>query len=164
MLKNHYNLFLPMFIYSRPTTKTASYLEDIFVPQFSLEQSSKRRLEEETASNWIVFLTEIEAAGGNLAVQHPNSQSGDSNINITFEDILAFATGATDIPPMGFESKPTISFDANIKFPTASACANVLTLPLGQSYEEFERNFSFVILNSYGFMCLCNGSQLCSHY
>ena len=75
-------------------------------------------------------------------------------MTITFEDILIFATGASETPPMGLTPSPTIAFCPTAKYPTASTCSNVLTLPLGQVYDDFKRNFAFGILNSHGFMCL----------
>lgn len=43
-------------------------------------------------------------------------------------DILAFATGANKIPPMGFSPQPTICFWEDSR-PKANTCGNVLFLP-----------------------------------
>ena len=68
--------------------------------------------------------------------------------------ILAFVTGAFKIPPMGFPTRPTITFitDKSLFLPTASTCALSLKLPLSLvSYESFKENMTMAILNTIGF-------------
>lgn len=40
--------------------------------------------------------------------------------NIKFEDILAFATGATSEPPMGFSEQPSLNFESRSPYPRAN--------------------------------------------
>ena len=96
---------------------------------FNLPIEEEEVLEEEATFFWISILAEIEG--------HAN------DLEFSFEDILIFVTGAADVPPMGFSPSPTLEFCDEIKYPTASTCTNVLTLPLNQAYEEFKDNFVF---------------------
>uniref|UniRef100_A0A8C1RVK8 HECT domain-containing protein n=1 Tax=Cyprinus carpio TaxID=7962 RepID=A0A8C1RVK8_CYPCA len=65
--------------------------------------------------------------------------------------ILAFATGARCVPPVGFTPQPTIenlheedSESAVIsRFPTANTCINWLKLPLHTTYGEFKSSMDF---------------------
>ena len=134
--------------------KTAAFMEDLFKPTFSPQQSNRRFSEEEAAFFWITFLGEIEEAGGILDLQHANTvESGDA-MQISFEDILIFATGSAAVPPMGFSPMPSLEFSDDIGFPSASTCSNTLTLPLHLQYDTFKHNLVYGILNSPGFMAM----------
>ena len=128
IFKKHQEAFLPILTFIQPAIKTASSVKDIFTPQFSPQGSNRRTLEEEALFFWISILEEIEYEAG--------------EIGISFKDILIFTTGASDVPPMGFSPTPTIQFNDGMKFPLASTCSNVLTLPLNQTYDEFKDNFT----------------------
>ena len=66
--------------------------------------------------------------------------------------MLAFTTGASSTPPMGFLIKPTIEFHSTSKYAQANTCGNILKLSLlTESYEEFEDLLCFSISNSVGF-------------
>ena len=70
------------------------------------------------------------------------------------KDILIFATGADQIPPMGFVPTPSVTFDASTRFPMANTCANVLILPLNAgdgNYSTFKEKMDTAILGSPGF-------------
>ena len=59
----------------------------------------------------------------------------EGTAKISLEDILIFATGASEIPPMGFDEQPSVAFKPKGEFeagglPSASTCANRLYLPL----------------------------------
>ena len=72
--------------------------------------------------------------------------------SITLGDILAFTTGASTVPPMGFSPKPSIEFHENSNFPEANTCGNILRLSLmNHSYEQFKYNLCFGITNAIGF-------------
>ena len=79
---------------------------------------------------------------------------GSSNDPITPAQILAFVTGATTIPPMGFPQPITVKFidDRTKKLPTASTCALKLRLPLSLSnYADFKKWMDMALLNTVGF-------------
>lgn len=59
------------------------------------------------------------------------------------EDILIFATGASEIPPLGFPTEARLQFlhaddfPFGIKYPLANTCTLTLSLPVHLKYEEF---------------------------
>ena len=60
---------------------------------------------------------------------------------------MIFATGIGEIPPLGFQPKPTIIFnhagevdDVTWEFPVANTCSMQLRLPLLQSEDQFCNN------------------------
>lgn len=79
--------------------------------------------------------------------------------------ILTFATGASEIPPIGFNPQPSIEFlhyeqtqvvnsshgASPPRFPIANTCVNCLRLPLHSVYEAFKTNVDFAIANTQGF-------------
>ena len=69
--------------------------------------------------------------------------------------ILAFATGASKVPPMGFPVSPNISFisgDDPWELPTASTCSLTLKLPLALTeYDNFKERMTMAVLNTVGF-------------
>lgn len=72
---------------------------------------------------------------------------------MTLESILVFATGASEIPPLGFQPGPTIQFWNDVR-PRSNTCGNVLFLPLHNvvtdeiSYETFKYYMDDAIQNS----------------
>ena len=76
----------------------------------------------------------------------------DQEMSITFENILAFATGAHKVPPTGFLPYPQIQFQQDSPFPTANTCGNCLNLPiLCRTYHEFKDKMAMAIMNAIGF-------------
>ena len=76
----------------------------------------------------------------------------DDNSACSLNEVLIFATGADRIPPLGFFPRPSIAFSQESRYPTAKACANILTLPTAHdSYVSFKESMDFGILNSPGF-------------
>ena len=71
----------------------------------------------------------------------------------SLSQVLQFFSGASAIPPMGFDIRPTITFDDKCVFPTSSTCALQMTLPLQYylSQELFEQKMVYAILNNGGF-------------
>ena len=56
-------------------------------------------------------------------------EGGDREVTLTLEDILTFVTGASCVPPMGFNSPPQIIFcHESAHYPTASTCVPSVTL------------------------------------
>ncbi|KAL0967801.1 hypothetical protein UPYG_G00257100 [Umbra pygmaea] len=70
-------------------------------------------------------------------------------------DILAFATGSNDVPPVGLSPCPFIEFlhdsDTGGRFPIANTCINCLRLPIYNTYSGFKTNMDFAIRNTQGF-------------
>ncbi|KAF3835669.1 hypothetical protein F7725_028227 [Dissostichus mawsoni] len=69
-------------------------MEDLFTIHLSVQGSNKRRAEEMVVPYWRDYLIDVE------------DQEGPSKL----EQILAFVTGATVIPPIGFQPTPYIDF------------------------------------------------------
>ncbi len=73
---------------------------------------------------------------------------------VTLSLVLSFFSGSEVIPPQGFPNKPTLNFNADDPFPTASTCAIELTLPTKYSdgYSNFKRmmNIAFTCHGGFG--------------
>uniref|UniRef100_A0A3Q2ZKE7 HECT-type E3 ubiquitin transferase n=1 Tax=Kryptolebias marmoratus TaxID=37003 RepID=A0A3Q2ZKE7_KRYMA len=72
--------------------------------------------------------------------------------------ILAFATGASTVPAIGFSPQPSVEFlhheagsGTPSKFPKANTCINCLKLPLHTSYKDFQEHMDFALGNTHGF-------------
>lgn len=76
--------------------------------------------------------------------------------NATLGEVLTFATGSDEIPPLGFSPMPQIRFWEDIH-PKANTCANTLYLPMSAGshgeveFEEFKAKMDEGILNSPSF-------------
>lgn len=88
------------------------------------------------------------------SIAFPLDQDGTQKLGT----ILAFATGANTVPPIGFSPQPSIEFlhqepDAQTmsKLPIANTCINCLKLPLHTSYKDFQENMDFALGNTHGF-------------
>ena len=77
---------------------------------------------------------------------------------MSLEDILIFATGASEILPMGFDEQPSVAFKPKGEaggLPSASTCANRLYLPLYDAYDTFNDKVLF------GFSCAIGFGNEC---
>lgn len=69
----------------------------------------------------------------------------DNERDVTLEDVLVFATGSSQEPPLGFQYPPSLHFlhapedirPSDILFPTANTCTLVLRLPVCSAYDDF---------------------------
>ncbi|MED6243903.1 hypothetical protein ATANTOWER_029703 [Ataeniobius toweri] len=85
--------------------------------------------------------------------------STDEEGSSKLQNILVFATGANEIPPVGFSPAPSIEFNhegseessSKRMFPMANTCINCLKLPLITSYEAFKESMDFALGNTQGF-------------
>ncbi|XP_051804669.1 G2/M phase-specific E3 ubiquitin-protein ligase-like [Acanthochromis polyacanthus] len=134
---------LPLFCYE-PSTLTADQLDDLFTIRLSPEGSNKRVVEEVVIPFWRDYLQDAE------------EEEGPSKL----QKILAFATGASVVPPIGFSPSPSVEFihkgDDDFSsiplFPMANTCVNCIRLPLHASYQLFKEKFDFALGNTYGFV------------
>ncbi|XP_028975450.2 E3 ubiquitin-protein ligase pub3 isoform X3 [Esox lucius] len=140
-IKAHPESFRPLLCWS-PTTLTADLVESLFTIRLSPAGSNKRHSEEVVVPFWRDYLTDAEE-------QEETQKLGT---------ILAFATGANIVPPIGFSPQPSIEFlhpehDAGTtsKLPIANTCINCLKLPLHTSYKDFKENLDFALGNTHGF-------------
>ena len=75
----------------------------------------------------------------------------------SLEEVLVFFSGASRVPPGGFDtlSPPSLTFDHTIIFPQASTCALNLVLPAKHSkYEEFKIKMDHALSQNSGFGCV----------
>ncbi|KAL3993338.1 peptidoglycan recognition protein [Sarotherodon galilaeus] len=125
-----------------PSVLTADLLDSLFTIRLSPPGSNKRHAEAVVISFWRDYLTDAE------------DQDGTQKLGT----ILAFATGANTVPPIGFSPQPSSEFlhqepDAQTmsKLPIANTCINCLKLPLHTSYKDFQENMDFALGNTHGF-------------
>ncbi|KAA0722928.1 G2/M phase-specific E3 ubiquitin-protein ligase [Triplophysa tibetana] len=141
-IQRHPASFLPILCH-QPTPLSADIIEELFEVRLSQKGSNNRVQEEVVVPFWRDYLQDIE------------DEDGRAKLDM----ILAFATGATCIPPMGFTPQPTIEFlhiersqSAVVsRFPMANTCINCLKLPLHKTYNEFKSSMNFAFANTYGF-------------
>ncbi|XP_042302084.1 G2/M phase-specific E3 ubiquitin-protein ligase [Sceloporus undulatus] len=107
----------------KPEELSAKLLGDLFTVH-CLQGADKARC----LDFWMGYLQETE--GGESAV--------------TLEDILVFATGIRNIPPIGFDPEPSVKF-LHIKYPIGKRHCNCVELPLTKSYDQFKRTLDFSI-------------------
>ncbi|XP_034721445.1 G2/M phase-specific E3 ubiquitin-protein ligase-like isoform X1 [Etheostoma cragini] len=140
-IRRHPDSFRPLFCYE-PNTLTADQVEDLFSIHLSPEGSNKRAAEEMVITFWRDYLQDAE------------EEEGPSKL----EKILAFTTGASVVPPIGFSPTPSVQFIhkgddgfSTSMFPLANTCVNCIKLPLHVSYQLFKEKFDFALGNTYGF-------------
>jgi len=76
----------------------------------------------------------------------------DGNTAVSLKDVLMFLTGTDELPPCGFDVKPTLRFTEFDRMPESSTCTITLTLSLAHTdYEVFKEKMDFAIPNGYGF-------------
>ena len=76
----------------------------------------------------------------------------DGRNGVPLSKVLQFFSGAAEIPFLGFECTPVLTFDENEKLPTASTCALQLTLPMHSTIQSvFEEQMVYGMLNHGGF-------------
>ena len=54
---------------------------------------------------------------------------------VPLQEVLSFFSGASQIPPLGFDAELSITFSHDAVYPTASTCSLSLTLPA--QYEDY---------------------------
>ncbi|XP_041833621.1 uncharacterized protein LOC121634773 [Melanotaenia boesemani] len=133
--------FRPLLCWS-PTTLSADVVDSLFTIRLSPVGSNRRSAEEIVVPFWRDYLTDAE------------DEEGTQKLAI----ILAFATGANTVPPIGFSPQPSIEFlhqedysGTTAKLPIANTCINCLKLPLHTAYTDFKENMDFALGNTHGF-------------
>uniref|UniRef100_A0A4X2JPI0 G2/M-phase specific E3 ubiquitin protein ligase n=1 Tax=Vombatus ursinus TaxID=29139 RepID=A0A4X2JPI0_VOMUR len=110
----------------KPERLTTKILSDLFTMHKLSEAQDTRAV-----GFWMNYLQNVE--------------SGESVV--TLEDILLFATGCRSIPPVGFQPTPSIEF-LHADYPVGTKYYNKLTLPITNTYKEFQENMDFAIRNA----------------
>ncbi|KAA0712533.1 hypothetical protein E1301_Tti019071 [Triplophysa tibetana] len=117
------------------------YHRDLFTIKWSVEGSNKRDQEEDRIFQWECLLMSI--------------QEGEAK-DITFEELLAFVTGADALPPLGFPQKCSIEFydqeEGCRRIPFSSTCALILFLPRAMTQEDgFMELMRLAVKGCFGF-------------
>ena len=72
--------------------------------------------------------------------------------DVSLKDVLIFITGASAIPPLGFQPNPKMRFVNWECLPFASSCDNVINFPCTlRNYDTFKNKFIFALCGSHGF-------------
>lgn len=71
---------------------------------------------------------------------------------MSLKGVLIFATGTDSLPALGFETKPTVTFQNDCLYATANTCGLELRLPIiHKTYEEFKSSVMTGIANCQDF-------------
>ncbi|KAK7135471.1 hypothetical protein R3I94_014212 [Phoxinus phoxinus] len=119
MVRSHWIEFLPIFTNMHEPLSRSTFTA-LFQIHWSKAGTKKRAAEEETLHYWELVLQMIE------------DKKAPQN-KLHFEEILAFVTGADEVPPLGFSQKPSIHFyqpeERGCRLPYANTCMMGLFLP-----------------------------------
>ncbi|XP_074524613.1 uncharacterized protein LOC141789177 [Halichoeres trimaculatus] len=122
IIRSHWKVFAPvMTSIQQQQPLTLEVFKELFSVCYSPLDSPLRAAEEATAAHWETALTLIR----------------DCEADFTFEELLAFITGAAQPPPLGFSRLISLHFfsqdDSSLSVPQPYASASTLELflPLG---------------------------------
>ncbi|XP_033110604.1 G2/M phase-specific E3 ubiquitin-protein ligase-like [Anneissia japonica] len=125
------------FIAAPDPKLTAAKIRTLFKTNFSAIGSNWRAKEDRTAVFWLDYLMDAE----------------ENEAQCSCQNVLEFASGATDIPITGFDDKPELEFlRDDSRFPTANTCSIIFRLPTKhETYDNFKEAVDFGILNTQSF-------------
>ncbi|XP_034439600.1 uncharacterized protein LOC117760586 [Hippoglossus hippoglossus] len=112
-VQSQWEAFVPVMTSARQEPLTLEEFKQLFHVCYSHVGSQLRASEEATMGHWETVLTFIN-----------NDQA-----EFSFEDVLAFITGADHLPPLGFPRLISLHFYSQDGLPHASTCALELFLP-----------------------------------
>ncbi len=133
-LQKYPDAFKSVFCYKETTLSSQSF-EQFFQMKRSEVGSNHCIVESRVKMYWRDYLQDVE----------------DKNVDSSFEEILAFSTGSSKVPPLGFIPKPSIEFlhASQSKFPQSNTCGCVLKLHT--NYETFKHDVDLALKNCQGF-------------
>lgn len=76
-------------------------------------------------------------------------------VPVSFEELLAFITGANAVPPCGFSKKLDIQFysqEGHVRLPFVSTCSLEMWLPRSANQQELSRLIVRALKESQGFL------------
>ncbi|KAL6108345.1 uncharacterized protein ACO6RY_18896 [Pungitius sinensis] len=117
--QSNWEEFVPVMRSSQPPPLTLEEFKQLFIVCYSRPDSRLKAAEEATVGHWEAVLTLVS----------------DGKANFSFEDLLAFISGADHLPRLGFSTMISLRFysqDARmsgVRLPYASTCALELFLP-----------------------------------
>ena len=124
---------------------SAEDVDSIFDPVFSPAGSNKFAIEQSIIFNFNQYLEDVE--NGKVV-----GQLEDREVKISLNDILQFATGAQNVPAVGFSLHPTIVFQHDLVISrkiSTNTCANILKFAVSglEDRKRFSAEFTFCLLN-----------------
>ncbi|XP_071760322.1 G2/M phase-specific E3 ubiquitin-protein ligase-like [Centroberyx gerrardi] len=125
-VRSHWEAFVPVMTSAGRRPLTLEEFAQLFTVCYSGPDSRLRLAEETTAAHWERVLILVH----------------DSQTDFSFEDLLAFITGADHLPPLGFPRSISLRFycqdgsASSTRLPHASTCALELFLPRGAGSTE----------------------------
>ena len=143
------------FLQVSHTTLTAEVVDGLFKFEMSDEGSKRNQNEQAILFNWNQFLEDVEHSLATSRVFDPCTNS-QVHVQLSLKSVVAFVTGSTGIPPLGFSPQPKIVFDhqGTDRKLHVSTCSNTLYFTVNEvilKYETFKEEFVFCMLNSPGF-------------
>lgn len=151
LLKTYPGKFRSLFVHDSACKLTAEQMIMLFHPQLSTTGSSRRVIEDDLIQNWNEFLQDV--SHGIIKSPVCSVEGDDREVILSLEDILTFVTGASRVPPMGFDNPPQIIFShEDAHYPTTSTCVPSITIP--QSMREmsvFVSRMTEAIVGAIGF-------------
>ncbi|XP_039983743.1 uncharacterized protein LOC120790376 isoform X2 [Xiphias gladius] len=112
-VQSHWEVFVPVMTSARREPLTLEEFKQLFTVCYSHLDSELRAAEEATAGHWETVLTFVS----------------NGRADFSFEDVLAFVTGADHLPPLGFPRLISLRFYSQDGLPHTSTCALELFLP-----------------------------------
>ncbi|KAK3578656.1 hypothetical protein CHS0354_002959 [Potamilus streckersoni] len=120
----------------------ALQMDSLFAVKWSAEGSNRKRIEERILVYWRDFLQDLE--------------EGEGGMSLTLKDLLAFTTGADEVPLLGFPYPPQLSFThpedledegqlCSAGFPYANMSSMELKIPVLDDYNTFRNNMATAI-------------------
>eukprot|EP00731_Ephydatia_muelleri_P016024 Em0009g448a len=125
---------------------TAAAMIDLFQVEYSSCGSNNRQKEEASIIMFYDYLQDIEDGKVFLSTE-------PTKVQMALEKVLQFTTGSRSIPPLGFDSSPTINFchDPAVTLPTSNTCSMSITLPTAIiNVDTFSSRMTYGIGNSLG--------------
>ncbi|XP_065887268.1 uncharacterized protein [Dysidea avara] len=143
--------FRPLLVYYKPLKLSADAVHEMFPAGLSALGSNTRDAQEAALMHWVNYTQAVEDCQGTMELTDPRDQAKET-FHISLEDIVVFATGMAEEPPMGFLPKPSLVFHSDRRHPRSNTCANEIGIPVQRMpYEEFAYNMTYGILNTIGF-------------
>lgn len=152
-MRAHPEILRPLFVSGQSRLNVQSVIS-LFETVLSPPGSNARRSENLTITFWRDWLIDV---GGKLflyvcmiyilyiyvyiifAFCPP-----DGSRTVSLEEVLTFASGVAEIPPLGFPERPQLEFlhaphndGARRRYPEANTCSVILRLPIHATYEDF---------------------------
>ncbi|XP_018526424.1 uncharacterized protein LOC108879587 [Lates calcarifer] len=150
MVQSHWEAFVPVMTSMQQEPLTLEEFKQLFTVCYSHQDSQLRAAEEATAKHWETVLTFIS----------------NGEADFSFEDILAFITGADHLPPLGFPRLISLRFYSQDGLPHASTCALELFLPRAVvRAKDLLALLSRAVHEAMGFTCLQTegeGEDICT--